>query len=71
MYVSGLASSTRRPAMRAEAVRALRAPIGHRHAASFCNAIHRQKAGVVRRELILDSRIAQSDNQSHARIGLS
>src|SRR5882757_3194500 len=40
--------------------------IGNHHTAILRDAIDRQKAGVVRRELILDTGVAETDNQPHA-----
>ena len=40
--------------------------IGERHTAILRDAIDRQKARVMRRELILDTGVAKSDDQLHA-----
>src|SRR5215472_6889299 len=42
-------------------------PVIDHHAALFSNPIYSEKANVVRRELVLDARIAQPDDQLHGR----
>ena len=70
MNVSGFASRTSCPASFAFAVSALPRRFADDRTAILRNAIHRQKPGVVRRELILDAGISKTDNQLHAAVPL-
>ena len=66
MKVSGLASRTCSSADRRPRRKRTALAISHFHAAVVGDAINREKAQIVRRELVFDSRIAQPDNQFHA-----
>ena len=70
MYVSGLASrhlvSCKLRLRRKRPAPAVR----EGHTAVFCDAVQREKAGIVRGELIFDTGVAETNDQFHAALPL-